>query len=524
MTTAGAVPQRSPFLDAVLTHIDNVLNLGRDVYGPRPTPLFVDGIDVDTHRPATWRETPDSPEWVMVNLASQQNLFRTLDALTTITGQGRYRAAAEGAMAYGFEHLQADNGLMHWGGHRLYDAATGRCEGERVKHELKSTCPYYEFLWRLSPDRTRRFIEAFWDGCVRRWDILDFDRHAYYDHSTSADIWGRSYTGGPVPFEGEGLTFSNAGADLYYSAVMLHRLSGGADQRPLEWARRLARRYVEARDPTTGLGADNYSGRPDHRMEKQFPQFNGRFSEATVTSLYGSRYHHAAYCQMRLAEDLGEAGREFLQWAVEDLEAYAKWAWDPADRGFLMTLIDGTRLGPEDRKLDGYVGRWSLSKRAAEPYVLLSYALAWRLTGRESMRRMAMELAGALGLLDHREPVATVHRGRGHGYGHGAAWTILSLLEMHRASGEQALLERARVAGQRAVAHCLQKGFLAPSPMHRFSKFDTQLPLALLELHRALVEPALPLPRHYGGGGSFQCPYMGRRHFDYVVYEQQRQE
>ena len=517
MTTSVPVSSRgsSLFLDAVIQHADSVLQFGRDTYGPRPTPLLVDGVDVQTHKPATWQQEVDGPEWVMVNLACQQNLFRLLDVLTDITGRACYRDAAEAAMRYGFEHLQADNGLMHWGGHRLYDASTGRCEGERVKHELKSVCPYYEFMWRLDAGRTRRFIEAFWDSNVLRWDILDFDRHAYYDHPTSSDVWGRSYVGGPpIPFEGEGLTFSNAGADMYYAAAMLHRLADRADPRPLEWAKRLARRYVEARDPKTGLGADNFSGRPDHRMEKQFPQFGGRLGEATITSLYGTRYRHAAWCQMRMSEDLGPAGTEFAQWAMEDLEAYATAAWDPSDRKFFATLIDGTRLSPADRINEGYVGRWALAKHAPDPHLLLSYAMAWRISGRDDMRRMAMDLVEALGSMTAEAP------GRMHG-----GWAtalILAMLELHRAGGDPAHLTRAASLGQAVVRECVVGGLLAASSKHRFARFDTLLPLALLELHRALHEPSLKLPRYMGGHGSFQCPYRGRRHFDYIVYEQQR--
>lgn len=515
MTTHSAVSRGSSlFLDAVIQHADNVLTHGRDVYGPVPTPLLVDGLDIHTHRPATWRKDPDGPDWVMVNLASQQNLLRLLDALTDITGKPHYRAAAEGAMGWAFEHLQADNGLMHWGGHRLYDAATGLCEGEKIKHELKSCCPYYEFMWRLSPQRTARFINAFWDGNVRRWDILDFDRHAYYDRPTDPDVWGRSHVGGPVPFEGEGLTFSNSGADMYYAACMLYRLSGQADRRPLEWAKRLARRYVEARDPRTGLGADNYSCRPDHRMEKQFPQFDGRFSEATVTSLYGTRYHQAAHCQMRLWEDLGDDGAEFLQWAVEDMRAYADWAWDPSDGAFFATLIDGTRLSPEDRKQDGYIGRHGLAKRHADAGILLPYAMAWRCTGDERMREMAFQIVDRTGLMEGEMKSR-------HGQGWSLTVGIWAMLEMHRASGDVRFLNRARQLGEQAVAHCLNKGFFTGSPTHRYSRFDTSMPLALLELHRALNDPSIPLPRNYGGHGGFQCPYMGHRHFDYIVFEQQ---
>ena len=41
-------------LDAVVAFADNVLTHGRDVYGDRHTPLFADGINVDTKKAAMW--------------------------------------------------------------------------------------------------------------------------------------------------------------------------------------------------------------------------------------------------------------------------------------------------------------------------------------------------------------------------------------------------------------------------------------------------------------------------------------
>ena len=35
----------SKYLDAVRTFADNVLKYGRDTYGPKHTPLFVDGLN-----------------------------------------------------------------------------------------------------------------------------------------------------------------------------------------------------------------------------------------------------------------------------------------------------------------------------------------------------------------------------------------------------------------------------------------------------------------------------------------------
>ena len=62
---------------------DNVLVLGIDRSGPAPTPLFVDGLDVDTHEPVKWKSR-SGREWVPGNFASQQNLLRTLNGLTAL--------------------------------------------------------------------------------------------------------------------------------------------------------------------------------------------------------------------------------------------------------------------------------------------------------------------------------------------------------------------------------------------------------------------------------------------------------
>ena len=46
--------QSSKYLNAVRTFADNVVKYGRDTYGPKHTPLFVDGLNIHTHEPAKW--------------------------------------------------------------------------------------------------------------------------------------------------------------------------------------------------------------------------------------------------------------------------------------------------------------------------------------------------------------------------------------------------------------------------------------------------------------------------------------
>ena len=49
------------YLNAVRTFADNVLKYGRDTYGPKHTPLFVDGLNIHTHELVKWTATPLSP-------------------------------------------------------------------------------------------------------------------------------------------------------------------------------------------------------------------------------------------------------------------------------------------------------------------------------------------------------------------------------------------------------------------------------------------------------------------------------
>jgi len=120
-TETSDANESTKYLDAVRTFADNVLKYGRDTYGPKHTPLFVDGLNIHTHEPVKWID-PDGTRWVLSNLASQQTLMRTLDGLSEITGDPKYREAAMQAIRYAFEHLRTPSGLFYWGHVTAYDA------------------------------------------------------------------------------------------------------------------------------------------------------------------------------------------------------------------------------------------------------------------------------------------------------------------------------------------------------------------------------------------------------------------
>ena len=43
------------YVQAVRAFADVALQFGRDTYGPRHTPLFVDGLHFETHEPVRWK-------------------------------------------------------------------------------------------------------------------------------------------------------------------------------------------------------------------------------------------------------------------------------------------------------------------------------------------------------------------------------------------------------------------------------------------------------------------------------------
>ncbi len=522
------------YIAAVRAFADNALKFGRDVYGPKHTPLFVDGLNVDTHEPPVWELPADLAEqwkmprrWIMCNVASQQDFYRTLAALTTLTGDPKYKQAAVDSLRYAFAHLRHPCGLFYWGGHAAWDPETdqpvgeSRTDGFAGKHEFKRHYPFYELMWEVDPQATRAFIESLWNNHVLDWSNLDFNRHAKYNPVPAAP-WEHGYVGGPIPFIGKGLTFVHTGCDLYYAGALLSVLGG--DPEPMAWGKRLAQRFHDACDPKTGLGGDNFSEEQTRRFVKQFGQeFGERLTEATFTSIYRSRYRHASVCQLKLAERLGKAGDCFGDWAVQDLTAYAKYAYDPSDNTFFSTLIDGTKLSPADRKHEGYVRAEALGKHPPDGGIFWGYVLAYKRTGDRPVWDMVRNIARGFDLgefgTEPGSPGAVNLKTRS-----ADPMLVFALLDLHAAAKDRAYLDLARRVGDNALAAQFHKGFFVASKDHLFCKFDANISLALLYLDVALAGKPVKLPPYCGGESFFHCTFegQGRTYDDNAIYARLR--
>lgn len=555
-------------LAVVESYADRVLETGRDRWSGEGTPLLADGVHVDTHEPVVWQY--ESEEFVISNLASQQNLFRTLDGLSELTGDAGYRNAARDAVEYHFEHLVDESGLLRWGGHQFVDLATLDPVGEfdADVHEFKCHYPYYDLLWDVDPDATRRFLRAVWEAHVLDWSTLDMNRHGEYgrDAGGAEPPWDREFADPDPFFVGEGLSFVNIGSDLVHAAGALHEL--GDEPAAWEWGERLAAMYVKARHPETGLGAYQYT-KPRRRDEppEEGPlpttsnygdraenQFRDQFSDVAREGwvLWGGKvptiYVRNGLVQLRLSERLGADGARLRRWTVDGLEALADHAYDPAENEFRPMWADGTDLTGRTFDRSGYYGEsgtaWQPVPAGAE--FLLVYALAYRLTGRERLWETAREIArglgiGELGATPGDEPnVATDVTGGqdgdadrdndadqgGDGASDGGATEIFALLELYRATNRPEYVERARNVADRIVEDRYHHGFFLPSADHVNAKFDAVEPLALLALDAVLRGEPDAVPPYVGGSGYVHGRFdgHGRTRDSRVIWPKTREE
>ncbi len=541
----------TPRMRAVRTFADNVLEKCRDQWSGEETPLLADGINLETGEPVVWRNR--GREYIIHNLASQQNLFRVLTALTNLTGEERYKNAAKESIRYHFEHLVSDCGLLRWGGHQIIDLRTLEPVGDFDAdcHELKWNLPYYELLWEVDSEATRGYLRALWRAHILDWHTLALNRHAPYRRGAPPTdaLWERDFAP-PAPFfESDGLSFLNCGADLIYGGAMLYLL--GEEQPALTWAKRLAEMYTRARHPETGMGAYQFT-RPRRRRE---PPEEGPLTDRLTWSSYGDRMENKfaqsgstdpddefynpvkgkvaddglpvaregwawyfsggfpiyTLAQLHLAESIGEGGEGFAEDAADHLEAHARHAYDPEANHFRPMWADGTDVtgltiprtgyGPGDRG-DPY------HPRPATPRHLAAYARAYRLTERDILWDTARRMARGLGLGDiGRRPGEEVKLDMDTA--RSDPRYIFALIELHRAAREPAYLRLAERIGENILEQRFHDGFFLPDKFHLNANFDAEEPLALLALEAALRGEPEKVPAYVAGRGYIHGRFDG---------------
>lgn len=514
---------------AVRAFADKVLDKGRDRHSGRDTPLFVDGIEIETGAPATWLF--EGERYIISNLASQQNLFRTLDLLSRLTGEDRYRDAALAAIRYHFDRLASDCGLLRWGGHQFIDLATLEPVGkfDADCHELKNSFPYYELMFEANEEAAARYLRAFWNAHVTDWQRLDMNRHGPYGKPMGA-LWDNEFDPAEPFFEGNGLTFINCGSDLIYAAGILHRYTG--DEGALRWAKRLAQQYVRARHPETGLGVYQYS-KPIRRMpppevmtesrhtwstfgDRAENQFGQEFGDTAREgyALWGGRpgaiYSCNALIQLALAEQAGERGEALRDWTIDGMRAYAEHAYVPEHNHFRPMWADGTDLTGFTFPRFGYYGDAgvTLSPIAANPSFVAAYARAFRLSNDPALWQTVRDMArghglGDLGAAPAADPEPSLDTRAA------APELVFGLIEIQRIAPHPAYLALLERIGANIIEQQYHDGWFLPNPNRRHANFNELAPLALLAVEAAAQDRAGDIPAYVPSRGYIHGRFDG---------------
>ena len=521
------------YLDAVRKFADNVLKYGRDTYGPKHTPLFVDGVNVHTHEPVKWISpkggdpltTTETEEWILSNFASQQTLLRTLDGLSAVTGDPKYRNAAEQAVRYAFDNLCAPNGLFYWGEVTAYDALTEEVRSYKHAHALKVHYPYYELMWQVNPEETKRFIEAYWSGHIIDWSNLDFNRSV--EHINTLDLsktpWDREYKGGPTFFKSKvswASGFFATGTSLAHAATIHHLFSG--QQEPHTWSKRLIQRFVDARHPNTGISPKQYNrpqrsfvggGMEEHFSDPRvgtFPNMPFVHPVTGVRNLYQQEEVQPLLwlSVLLMGEELGELGKEFTQWAREELTAWGRVSYRVKDNVFMPILTDGTSIEGVvlEETCAGAPKGCIAEPLCADVGFLWAYATTYKTTGDAFMWKMTRDIAqgnrfGDIGEIPGRTPALNGDTTNTDAY------SLLAFLELYRRTTQQEFLGMAQRIADNIVATKFCKGFFVPSNAHIYARFDCFEPLALLHLIVALDSHQKLAPRVWPSSAHFVAPY-----------------
>jgi pectate lyase len=513
-------------LKAVITFANNVLADGKDIYSKQYTPLLVNGINVFTKDPVTWT-FPGGQVAVMSDFVCQQNLLRTLVSLSNLTGDPTYKNAARDLVNYYFMHLQDSSGLLEWGGHKFIDMKTLTVVGPHEKgfvHELKNAFPYYDFWYEVNPAATVKFIKAFWNAHVYNWETLEISRHGHYGLKIG-DLWKNHFVQQQPFFETTGLSFLDAGNDLIYSGMKLYEFTG--DTGALCWAKRLAHQYVLARNPKTQLGAYQYTQprrteepKEDRvtlsmygdRAQRQFgPEFGKKVLEGTILLQRHAQtiYSTNALMQLQIVKELGQEGKQFSQWTLEGLAAYARYGYIPEKNMLRPLLSDGTDLSNYVLRRDGYYGHQGtvLKQTPAGVTFLISYIRAFLETKDQRLWSMARALAEGNGLGDiGDEPGKNLHLN--FATTDDQACSLFALIDLYQGTNDSDYLNLARIVGNNIVRHKFHLGYFTPSPRHIFASFDVIEPYALLALDAAIKGMQEKVPAFINGSGFAQGEYQ----------------
>ncbi len=503
------------YISAVSFFANKVIRHGRDRYGIKRTPLFADGLHVESLNPPSWKGTPEKT-WIISNFASQQALMRILDSLSILTGDQQYKRIAEEVTQYVLSRLRTPNGLLYWGGHIAWDLIEDLPVGDPTfTHELKTHQPYFQLMWRVNPVATQEILERFWAGHITDWSHLDYDRHAAtqvplpinWNHKFSENI--------NVPFQNKinNLSFANVMPPFIHSGITLAVL--GKNNEAFTWTYRLVYRWQQMKDKQSGLSGGQLSFWENDRARPVLGHIHPTINESNIVAGYHriGRYHYLPLAQIQAGETLvkiggeySKTGQEFIKWASDDLKIYTQNCYDRNSGMFVSRMTNGTLLKEENCK-KGYYPPGEFAPKKPEGWIFWGLSMAYRLTQDYShwqiLRKIGINFnLGDIGKENGQErslSLSTTNKD----------WRVIySVLELYKATNDPNFLHSACRIADNLLATQTRTG-LFPLEGWEYARTGDEIPLAILHLAAEIDGKHSLLPQAVLDNGFFINPYYG---------------
>ena len=347
-------PEGSSHVEKVRTMLDNMIEHGRDRYGLEHSPLFaaiLDQLTLDCPEdPPQYAVDPvrlDPGRWANRcnpgggDVYHDQAMLKTLDLMTQLTGQRRYRQAALDALRFAMNRAVDSKGFPALGGHEywhFYNDALA-CQGEH--HELWNWPLAWDLWWDADPVKMKEYAQLMW-----QWHVVDKSTGEINRHSDKK--------------KGYAFTFSSASIMSQWAF-----LAARTQPEPYRtWCAAVSGFHWSGRNPKTSLF--DSSGRP---------------ASGVCTTM-----------QSTVARDWITAGRqtrneELVARGRAILDNYAKYGYDEQTGLFYSSLnLDGTPVEP-NAKRDlvtgdlarpvGYLAIWQPHAAWQEEPLAMAQAYAW---------------------------------------------------------------------------------------------------------------------------------------------------
>lgn len=452
---AGPVPKDS-LLRVVTDCIDNLLEHGRDTYGPLQTPMIMSVIDIRTG------EAPREPEVYDAMIRSEgrlhrrnpggcdlwedQALLRTMYTLAERHGKAEYAEAADAYTRAFFERSVKDSGILAWGSHIYYDAYTDAPGGDqdgKGPHETLVFAPNWDRMYAATSERVKKEIDLAWE-----WHMVDTETGLFNRHDDKSP----------------GCDFAFMGGELVLENAFLYGQTKDATY--LQRAKTVANRHWNARNPETNLPPDAPSTGDRYDAHHAFTTITGPYVALLLKSYEAS----------------GDPW--FRDCALAYLKAYLKYGWDDsAGQWCAMLALDGTPVMDQEKgdgydvwKPTGYIDIWRTIMFSYEFPLLAAQSsiYAWELTGDadalESARHWGTNIRGALPVADGRrwakelEEAMPGSHALGGTYAENYGRAISFFLRLHRATKDEADLQLAHDLAREAIDKLVENGWVKGHP------------------------------------------------------------